>query len=48
MHTAQTPAGSEPPEIREQRRRARRTALLLGVVAFFIYVGFIVATGLRG
>jgi len=31
-----------------QRRRARRNALLLGVLALLFYLGFIVATGLRG
>jgi hypothetical protein len=31
----------------EQRRRARRTALLLGLFAICMYLAFIVATGLR-
>jgi uncharacterized membrane protein (DUF485 family) len=34
-------------QIEEQRRRARRTALFLGVLALCMYVGFILATGLR-
>jgi len=31
----------------EQRRRARRNAVLLGLVALMFYVGFIVATALK-
>jgi len=34
-------------QIEEQRRRARRTALVLGVLALCTYLGFILATGLR-
>jgi len=33
--------------IAAQRRQARRAALGLGIVALLVYVGFIVATGLR-
>lgn len=36
------------PDESRQRQRARRNAILLGGVAFLIYVGYIVATGLRG
>ena len=32
----------------EQRRRARRNAVILGIVAALFYLGFILATGLRG
>jgi len=35
-------------QIAEQRRRARRAALLLGALALCAYVGFIVSTVLRG
>jgi hypothetical protein len=35
------------PDEAAQRRRARRNAILLGVVALAIYVFYIVATGLR-
>jgi hypothetical protein len=41
-----SPADDTPDES-EQRRRARRNAILLGALAFLIYVGFIIATGLR-
>ena len=34
-------------QIAEQRRRARRTALLLGALALCVYVGFILSTMLR-
>ncbi|MEQ1801004.1 MAG: hypothetical protein ABL989_03715 [Gammaproteobacteria bacterium] len=37
----------DPVVIAEQRRQARRTALLLGIIAMCVYLGFIVATGLR-
>jgi hypothetical protein len=37
----------DPVLIAAQRRQARRTALLLGIVAACVYVGFILATGLR-
>ncbi len=47
VHSAEAPADLQPAEIQEQRRRARRNAFLLGAVAFCIYVGFILATGLR-
>ena len=47
MHSAETRVEFEPAEIQAQRRRARRTALLLGALAFCIYLGFILATGLR-
>ena len=36
-----------PDEIAAQRRQARRTALLLGIVAVCVYLGFILAVGLR-
>lgn len=36
------------PDEAMQRRRARRNAIVLAVVALAIYVFFIVATGLRG
>jgi len=41
-----SPAGDTQHES-EQRRRARRNAILLGGVALLIYIGFIIATGLR-
>jgi hypothetical protein len=34
-------------QVEAQRRRARRTAFLLGFVALAVYLGFIVTTGLR-
>jgi hypothetical protein len=34
-------------ELAEQRRRARRGAFLLGALALAMYLGFILATGLR-
>jgi hypothetical protein len=37
-----------PEEVAERRRRARRTAVLLGLVAGSFYVGFIVLTFFRG
>jgi len=33
--------------ITEQRRRARRTAIVLGIVVLCLYFGFIIMTGLR-
>lgn len=39
--------GADDALLAEQRRRARRGAILLGILAFCAYVGFIVATGLR-
>lgn len=36
------------PEEAEQRRRVRRSAILLGLLAAAFYLGFILATGLRG
>ncbi|MEZ5564139.1 MAG: hypothetical protein R3F24_00890 [Gammaproteobacteria bacterium] len=41
--------GAEPDTslLATQRRRARRTALLLGFLALCLYLGFIVSTGLR-
>lgn len=44
---ATTPVEADPALIAEQRRRARRGALLLGMVALLTYIGFIVATSLR-
>jgi uncharacterized membrane protein (DUF485 family) len=32
----------------EQRRRIRRSAVILGIVAALFYFGFILVTGLRG
>jgi hypothetical protein len=53
-HNSGTPAGvghdpalPDPVLLAAQRRRARRTALLLGIVAACVYLGFILATGLR-
>ncbi|MBL8201105.1 MAG: hypothetical protein JNK40_09055 [Chromatiales bacterium] len=37
----------DPVIIAGQRRQARRTALVLGIVALCVYLGFILATGLR-
>jgi hypothetical protein len=34
-------------QLEQQRRHARRTALVLGAVALCVYLGFILATGLR-
>jgi hypothetical protein len=34
-------------QVAEQRRRARRAALLLGALALCMYVGFILSTVLR-
>lgn len=36
------------PEIAERRRRARRTALILGLVALGFFVAIIVMVGSRG
>ena len=41
------PALPDPVLLAAQRRQARRTALLLGIVAACVYLGFILATGLR-
>lgn len=41
------PALPDPVLLAAQRRQARRTALLLGIIAACVYLGFIVATGLR-
>ena len=38
---------SDPAVLVAQRRQARRWALVLGVIAFCVYVGFILATGFR-
>ena len=40
-------SADQPPTVEEQRRRARRTAFLLGALALCVYLGFILATGLR-
>ena len=47
------PAGVMPresatadPVIEARRKRAKRTALLLGGIALLVYVGFIVLTGM--
>jgi len=47
VHSAGAPTELQPAEIQAQRRRARRMALLLVVVAACIYLAFILATGLR-
>ena len=49
VHNGPPPAGADtdPEIVAAQRRHARRAALLLGFVALVIYIGFIVATGLR-
>jgi hypothetical protein len=36
-----------PEQIAERRRRAKRAAVLLGVVAVGVYVGFIILTFYR-
>lgn len=41
------PALPDPVLLAAQRRQARRTALVLGVVAVCVYVGFILGTGFR-
>jgi hypothetical protein len=41
------PAAPDPVLLAAQRRQARRTALLLGIVALCVYLGFMLATGLR-
>jgi len=38
---------SESLQIEEKRRRARRTAFLLGALALCVYIGFILSTVLR-
>jgi hypothetical protein len=38
---------TNPVQLAEQRRRARRTAVMLGVLALCVYVGFILSTMLR-
>jgi len=43
----QVPAVPDPVLLAAQRRQARRTALLLGIVALCVYLGFMLATGLR-
>jgi hypothetical protein len=53
-HNSGVPAGAgddpalpDPVLLAAQRRQARRTALVLGIVAICVYLGFILATGLR-
>ncbi|MDH5254761.1 MAG: hypothetical protein OEW72_02495 [Gammaproteobacteria bacterium] len=53
-HNSGAPAGvghdqvlPDPVLVAAQRRQARRAALLLGIVALCVYLGFILATGLR-
>jgi hypothetical protein len=46
-HNAQPAAELPPADIEAQRRRARRTAILLGALALCIYLAFILATGRR-
>ena len=38
---------TDPAVLAAQRRQARRWALVLGVIAFCVYVGFILATSFR-
>lgn len=40
-------APAHPDLLAEQRRQARRTAWLLGIVVACIFLGYIIATGLR-
>lgn len=40
-------AMAELPDQDGQRRRIRRTAVLLGILAALFYFGFILATGLK-
>ncbi|MEO7387259.1 MAG: hypothetical protein ABIX37_10020 [Gammaproteobacteria bacterium] len=42
-----TGAAHDPVLLAAQRRQARRTAVLLGILAACFYVGFILATSLR-
>ena len=37
----------DPAIVAGQRRQARRTAVLLGIVALGIFLGFILAVGMR-
>jgi uncharacterized membrane protein (DUF485 family) len=37
-----------PDQDEAQRRKNRRTAVVLGIVAALFYFGFILVTGLRG
>jgi hypothetical protein len=39
--------GHDPALLAAQRRQARRTALVLGIVAVCVYLGFILGTSLR-
>ena len=41
-------ADLSPDELAERKRRAKRGALLLGLVAAAFYVGFIILTFFRG
>lgn len=43
-----SPVIHDPESEAGQRRRARRTAILLGILAVAIYLGFILSVGLRG
>jgi uncharacterized membrane protein (DUF485 family) len=45
--SVQNPVPADAALLAEQRRRARRTAVLLGIVALCMYLGFILATSLR-
>ena len=47
VHNSVEPALQDAALIAAQRRQSRRVALLLGVIAACIYLGFILATGLR-
>lgn len=39
---------SLPEDIRERRRRGRRTALIMGVVALAVFFGFMLLVSSRG
>ena len=44
---APDPSPADPVMLAAQRRRARRTALVLAIATLCVYLGFILATGLR-
>jgi uncharacterized membrane protein (DUF485 family) len=46
-HDSSAPALADAEMLAAQRQRARRGAVLLGIVALLTYVGFILATSLR-
>jgi hypothetical protein len=49
VHNSGAPAGAgpDPALLAAQRQQARRTAAVLGIVAACVYLGFILAVGLR-